>query len=557
MVEPANSALNLRPLSALMLMGCLALVACGGGGGAPSAPVQQPVASNPTNGGTNSGNGNSGNGVNPADFPNSDLYKNYCGAPRTSTAEEFFPDLAGRFEDEAYWLRSWSYETYLWYDEIIFSDPEDITPSAEGVAQYFDSLVTPEFTPAGNPKDRFHYAQDTAQYEARSQQGITYGYGARYRLVRPTPPRELVISQVEAGSPAAAAGLVRGTRIVTVDGEDLILGSDVDTLNNGLFPNQPGEAHQLGILNPGEAAAQTVTLTSAQITENPVPLTTVITTNSGNVGYLLFNSHILTAEQKLVDAINQFNAQNITDLVVDIRYNGGGYLYLANQLAYMVAGAGVAGQTFSALEFNDKNPGINPVTGEVVAPTRFYTTTFEASPSGRALPTLNLPQQRVFVLTTSSTCSASEAFINGLRGVGVEVIQIGTTTCGKPYGFYPQDNCGTTYFTTQFRSVNAQGFGDYPDGFSPANASASALGVSLPGCQVADDYSPLGAVAEPLLAAALAYRQDPSSCSTQPSTGAQNPISSDPDLPAAPAEATGAAMIFPRIELTDMLLRGE
>ena len=58
--------------------------------------------------------------------------------------------------------------------------------------------------------------------------------------------------------------------------------------------------------------------------------------------------------------------------------------------------------------------------------------------------------------------------MNGLRGVGVEVIQIGSTTCGKPYGFYPTDNCGTTYFTIQFKGVNDAGFGDYSDGFSPA-----------------------------------------------------------------------------------------
>ena len=61
--------------------------------------------------------------------------------------------------------------------------------------------------------------------------------------------------------------------------------------------------------------------------------------------------------------------------------------------------------------------------------------------------------------------------MNSLRGVDVEVIQIGSTTRGKPYGFYPTDNCGTTYFTIQFRASNAKGFGDYSDGFSPANTA--------------------------------------------------------------------------------------
>ena len=68
------------------------------------------------------------------------------------------------------------------------------------------------------------------------------------------------------------------------------------------------------------------------------------------------------------------------------------------------------------------------------------------------MPTLNLT--RVYVLTTADTCSASESIINGLKGAGVTVNQIGVTTCGKPYGFYPQDNCGTTYFSIEFRGVN-------------------------------------------------------------------------------------------------------
>jgi carboxyl-terminal processing protease len=112
----------------------------------------------------------------------------------------------------------------------------------------------------------------------------------------------------------------------------------------------------------------------------------------------------------------------------------------------------------------------------------------------------------VFVLTGEGTCSASESIINGLRGVDVQVIQIGSTSCGKPYGFYPQDNCGTTYFSIEFRGINAKGFGDYADGFTPANRPDIG-GVSVPGCSVADDFThALGDQAESRFAAALAYR---------------------------------------------------
>jgi len=224
---------------------------------------------------------------------------------------------------------------------------------------------------------------------------------------------------------------------------------------------------------------------------------------------MLFNDHIATAELGLVEAVNQLDAgDGIDDLVLDIRYNGGGFLALASELAYMIAGPdATAKRTFELTQFNDKHPADDPVTGRRISATPFYDTTLGppfSAPADEPLPTLSLP--RVFIITGSSTCSASESIINSLRGVDVEVIQIGSTTCGKPYGFYPADNCGTTYFTIQFRGVNDKGFGDYSDGFSPANTEG-VVGVVLPGCSVPDDFSAaLGDPNEARLAAALTYR---------------------------------------------------
>ncbi len=112
--------------------------------------------------------------------------------------------------------------------------------------------------------------------------------------------------------------------------------------------------------------------------------------------------------------------------------------------------------------------------------------------SSAALPVLNLA--RVWVLSSADTCSASEAVVNGLRGVDVQVNIIGGTTCGKPYGFTAKDNCGISYFPIEFQGVNAKGFGDYANGFTPT-------------CQVADDFGhELGDSAEGMLAAALSHR---------------------------------------------------
>jgi hypothetical protein len=250
-------------------------------------------------------------------------------------------------------------------------------------------------------------------------------------------------------------------------------------------------------------------MTSANITLTPVQSVSIIATPTGNVGYLVFNDHIATAEQALVDAVNQLNSSGIVDLVIDLRYNGGGYLDIASEFAYMIAGAAAtAGRTFELLQFNNKHPTTDPVTGQPLAPIPFHNRTLGFSiPAGQLLPTLNLP--RVFVLSGPNTCSASESIVNSLRGVDVEVIQVGSTTCGKPYGFYATDNCGTTYFTIQFRGVNEKNFGDYSDGFSPAN-NVGAGGVSVPGCSVGDDFSrALGDPLEARFAAALDYRENP------------------------------------------------
>jgi hypothetical protein len=257
-------------------------------------------------------------------------------------------------------------------------------------------------------------------------------------------------------------------------------------------------------------------MVSAAITSQPVQDVSTISTTAGSVGYMLFNDHLATSEAALVNAFTTLQTAGVSDLVLDIRYNGGGYLDIASEVAYMIAGPGpTSGATFELTQFSDKYATVDPVTGQTIAPVPFHSTTQGFSTTaGQPLPTLNL--MRVFVLTGPDTCSASESIINSLRGIGVQVVQVGSTTCGKPYGFYPQDNCGTTYFSIQFRGVNALNFGDYADGFSPANAPTLTNAV-VPGCSVADDFAhALGDPAEGRLAAALGYR---TSTSCPPATG--------------------------------------
>jgi len=457
------------------------LAACGGGGGGGSGP---PVSG--------------GNTWRSGVFQPSSSFDSMCVNPRAGTA-----DRSGTRTDQNNWLRSWTNELYLWYGEVTDRDP-----SLYQTDQYFDLLKTnATTTPSGNPKDKFHFTYDTAVWEALSQGGTSSGYGAEFAILAPVPPRRIVVAFTEAGSPGGAQ-LARGDEILQVDGADAVNGNTqaiVDTLNAGLFPDANGENHSFLVRNTA-GATRTVNLTSQTITQVPVPIATTLPTASGAVGYIQFNDHIATAEDDLEAAFKTLRDDNVTDLILDLRYNGGGYLDMASEVAYMIGNTTLtSGRTFEKLVFNDKNPTRDPVTGEQLTPTPFHSTSQGFSgAAGRPLPTLNL--DRVYIIAGPGTCSASESIINSLRGVNVQVYIIGSTTCGKPYGFYPQDNCGTTYFSIEFRGENAANFGDYSDGFSPANQTGT-VGVAVPGCSVADDFThQLGDADEARIAAALAFR---------------------------------------------------
>ena len=476
----------------------LLLSACGGGGGdlkpVSIAPATPPVSTGPT--------------WTKDVFQDDSNFKNRCEAPRTGTnpaTGSAYPDVAGSTLEENHWLRSWSNDTYLWYSEIGDVDPATVSDRLA----YFDILKTNATTSSGNAKDNFHFSINTADYQQQVSTGSSSGYGMRYAIIQGSPPREIRVSLVETDSPAgrAPASLMRGAEILEIDGIDVISGSNVDGLNAGLFPDGDGEAHTFLVRDIGSTTSRSISLTSETVVSAAVRETKTISTASGNVGYILFNTFgIEDSEVQIIDAITQMDTDNIQDLVLDLRYNGGGFLDIAGQIGYMIAGqARTNSRVFDAISFNDKYPSINPVTGQTLSPTPFHSTSLGFSvPQGQALPTLDL--DRIFILSTSRTCSASEAVINGLRGVDVEVILVGSTTCGKPYGFYATDNCGETYFTIQFQGENDKGFGEYSDGFSPMNASGT-IGELVPGCQVSDDFlNQLGDQNEAMLETALSYR---------------------------------------------------
>ena len=507
-------------------LSALTLAACGGGGGGstPSPPPPPP----------------SGITWTPGVYPASSTFKDRCEIPRTGVDlnNRPFPDRQGTALEERFWLRSWTNETYLWNTEVLDQNPANFTSRTS----YFAVLKTDARTASGKEKDDYHFSESTVEYQRRQISAPRITYGADLVALATRPPRDYRVRFTEPGSPAAAvvngqANLVRGSRILRVNGVDLVNGStqaDLDALNAGLFPSASGITTTFVVRDPGATADRTVTLTSIALAPSPVNRTRIIDTPTGKVGYILFNTFSPNAsESALVQAITEMRINSVTDVVLDLRYNGGGLLAVASQLSYMIAGPSrTANRAFERLRFNAAAGSRNPVTGEPNDPVPFYNRTLGFSlTSGQDLPTLNL--DRVFILSTDRTCSASEAVINGLRGIDFQVNLIGGTTCGKPYGFYPQDNCGETYYTIQFQGGNDKNFGDYADGFITGNSPA-AFGVRVPGCQVSDDLTrELGDAGEALLAAALSFRAT-GSCPAIPAGAApsdlERPSSAGPAL---------------------------
>jgi len=509
-----------------LLLSTLLLTACGGGGGGSSAAPHASSPGSPHVGVGGSGGGSGGDTAptqpqwTEGEFEPASTFAAQCETPRSGFNADGrrFPDQPGSLLHEKHWLRSFSHELYLWFDEIIDQDPALF----ESTLDYFDVLKTQELLPTGRPKDNFHFAIPTAEWEQQSQSGVTAGYGARWVVLAATVPRDVVVAFSEPNTPASDSGLVRGTRVLEVDGIDVVNApsqADLAVINEAIFRPAPGSSHTFTLALPDDSQA-IVTMTAGNFASSPVQNVRFLTSAVGKVGYLTFNDHIGPAERQLVDAIRDLRDEGVDELILDLRYNGGGFLTIASQLAYMIAGSqATEGRAFETLRFNSKHPTRNPVTGERLDPVPFRSTTagFSASPSGQPLPELGL--SRLVVLTGSNTCSASETIINSLRGIDLEVIQIGARTCGKPYGTYPTGNCGTTWFTTMFQGVNDAGFGDYPDGFSPSG-STGIVGVTLPGCAVGDDFSqPLGDEQEARLAAGLAFLES-GSCPIAPAAAA-------------------------------------
>jgi len=372
--------------------------------------------------------------------------------------------------DQQLWLRDYFDDTYFWYA----LSPRPNPASFADVPSYFDALL---FT--GNatfPADRYSGYESTESFNRFFGDGQTLGFGVAVNGIETVenPARPLRIRYVEPQSPAAAAGLVRGDTVVSLNGRSaaqIVAAEDFSDLT----ADAVGDLLTIVVRNAA-GVQRSVTLNAALFAVTPVQGANVVTSAGGRkLGYVFVNNMISQALNPLNSAFTQFKAAGVQDLVLDLRYNGGGLVSTAGTLASYAAGASAAGQPFATLLYNDK----------------------QAAGNNQTFRFANLAQSlnasRVYVLAGPRTCSASEQLINGLRGVGIDVVSVGDTTCGKPVGFLPEAYCGTTYSIVNFESVNARNEGRYFDGFQAS-------------CAVADDLDhALGSTSEGLLVAAASH----------------------------------------------------
>jgi carboxyl-terminal processing protease len=403
------------------------------------------------------------------------------GGGDDGTATPLSCSVAARQE----WLRDYMDSWYYWYA----LSPKPSPAGFASVESYFDALVYGGGDPipgaAGQtwPADRYSNFDTTESFNRFYGDGRTLGYGVAVNGLEAVASgaTRLFVRYVEPASPAVVTGgLVRGDEILAINGTSvagLIAQDDFDALT----PARAGDVLQLTVRR-STGATESIVLTARVYDLTPVQSGQVVATPNGRrVGYVFVKDMITQANSPLAATMADFKSQGVQDLVLDLRYNGGGLVSVGANLASHVGGATGSGQLYSRLLYNDRHQNQN-------TDTRF------TDPNAWA------GFGRVYVLMGERTCSASEQVINGLRGIGVNVVAIGGATCGKPVGFLPEDDsCGTTYSVVNFESVNARNEGRYFDGLAAT-------------CTVAEDVTvPLGATDDPLLIAA-AHHADNGAC---------------------------------------------
>ncbi|CAN5453443.1 hypothetical protein BH23BAC3_BH23BAC3_24190 [soil metagenome] len=345
--------------------------------------------------------------------------------------------------------------------------------------------------------------------------GTSKSFGFRFGLLRESNDNSRVLGYVRyvvPDSPADLAGLQRGDVFNGINGQTLTLNNYLDLLS--------GDTYNLSMANVTDFTAsprtytlesldEEITITAITLQENPIHTSKVIEAGSSKVGYLMYNSFRFNFHEDLNERFREFKNEQVDELVIDLRYNGGGTLLTSTLLASLVSGIS-SDEIFAELIHGIKRSSRNSTFD-------FLNTVPVYNESGNFIRNdeiYNLNMNRLYILTSGNTASASETLINGLRPFGVEVILIGDVTAGKDEGsitvydapdanFSPRNEDQRSLINPMhmramqpiiFKIFNRDK-ADYPNGFVPDHMIRE--------FEYLENLPPLGDPDEPLLAVAL------------------------------------------------------
>jgi carboxyl-terminal processing protease len=350
-------------------------------------------------------------------------------------------------------------DIYFWYRELPNLDPaRSSSPEAYLEAVRYKPLDTSFSYITGK-------AADTAFYS--DSQFIGYGISSVQ-----TSATELRLAQVFPESPASEAGLQRGDYLLTINGRSV-----TDLIRTGETSSIFG-ANEIGVATEvtwrrRDGSEGRATMRKRLVTIPTVSDARVVAQGGQRVGYLQFRNFVTPSTAALNTAFATLKAAGANELVLDLRYNGGGLVSVAQHLGGLIGGVRTNNEVFVEYFHNDKNASRNTVA-------RFPN------------PADSLDLSRLVVVATRASASASETIINSLRPF-ITVTVVGNTTYGKPVGQYGFDFCDKVLYPVAFQVRNALGQGDYFGGI-PAD------------CAAGDDLDhPLGDPGEASLAEGLSF----------------------------------------------------
>ena len=358
------------------------------------------------------------------------------------------------------WVRDALNEVYYWYQFM----PPGVVPTRYNSPEAYLEAV--RYRPIDNTYSFITSAAASDAFYSDSQ-FIGYGFGNQITA------NEIRVMQVYPDSPASEAGLSRGDRIVTVNGRSVSSMVADNTIGTAFGQTEIGVASTIEweTLSGERRSAR---LVKRLVTIPTVALTSVVDVDGRKVGYLFFRNFVEPSRAALTEAFEALKAAGATELVLDLRYNGGGLVDIAVHLASLIGGARTNGQVMLNYVHNDK------LAAEYNKTTRFTN------------PEQALNLQRLVVITTGSSASASELVINSLRPF-IPVTTIGDTTFGKPVGQYGLRFCDKILYPVAFSIRNANNEGDFFNGLAAD-------------CTAGDDYNyQLGDSREASLAEALTF----------------------------------------------------